>query len=167
MNTIEYYKDLDMEKLKYHPRTVELRFYSIMTVLEKTIGSEYVLDFITFICNRSKTKPVLIQKLFAERTLLYFGKDVKNDRVYKRQEIILANIAWGEKRRVIAERYLGMSPNTVYRYKEVSNPEYFYTEKFANRYLNNASVAINDIWMHDMIAFLDTVDVLTRGLKGD
>jgi hypothetical protein len=156
--------DTDYSEYRYHPRMVEL--YIITTYLNfvreyGTVKTEELFKAFCAITGVDSTKIIGII-----RNVDRFSAQLKTMKDRYRQEVVFLGAIWGHHRMYIAKHHLHITHVTLYRFKDLLNPEKYVTQEWLDQLSNNVIICGIEGYKQEGIRFIDGFFNLVR-IMGD
>lgn len=114
--------------VKYHPRILELRMAGLKRHMTGNFGEERGMRMLKELSEMFNCNWTLLAQIFAKTNKIWNNPLISRER--HKQEVILMGAAWGEDRKRVAQKYLGMHSNYLYQNSKLHNPDKFADEDF-------------------------------------
>jgi hypothetical protein len=147
--------DTDYSEYRYHPRMLELNILTTYVNFAKEYGVSKAEEFFKALCNLFGVDWVKISAII--RNIDRFKDQLKKDTLRYRQEMIFLGSTWGHQRLWTAKRHLHISHTTLYKFKDLLNPEKFVDEDWMNQLSNNVLICGIDAYKQEGKRFVDSL----------
>jgi hypothetical protein len=145
--------DIDYTPYREHPRMVELHIFTLYLGLVKEYGVYKSDSLLKHLCEVLAVDWSKIQGII--RNFDKFNEQKKRDTLRFRQEILFLGTLWGHHRVYTARTWLHISHTTMYRFKELLNPEKYITEEWLNGLNNNVIICGLEVFKNEGIRFIE------------
>jgi hypothetical protein len=143
----------DYTSYREHPRMIELHIFTMYLGLVKEYGVFKAESLLKHLCEVLAVDWTKIQGII--RNADKFQEQKKRDTLRFRQEMIFLGTLWGHHRMYTAVNWLHISHTTLYRFKELLDPEKYVDEKWISDLNNSVVICGLEVYKQEGIRFVE------------
>lgn len=152
--TDTFINGLDLTKLKFHPRVVELRIIGLFNIMTAEYGINEATEYVKALCFLMRVEwskmSAILNSQYQIRAL------EKRDIQRYRQEVIFSGLAWGESRFYTANTHLHISHTTLYTLSNKLKPELFIDVAWIKELDNNVTICGHEAFKLEALRFMES-----------